>query len=134
MCLDKLKDVVDAYYVGDPLLAENQLSCSMKVTDILRDHYNVKSLRSVVYRCASCHTWVWRTPYILSELGEWRCEKCGCSSVILNEGRKYGPKSKEWENFLRIVWEYPIFQDWVYVEFDPPMSDEILDFLIENVP
>lgn len=59
---------------------------------------------STVWTCSSCGAWAGRFPKFLDDDGFWQCDKCGCTSVNIKEGRPYGPKSKDW--------------DWIKKKFD----------------
>lgn len=68
--------------------------------------------KSYVFTCTSCHSWQGRIPQFWGQdLGKgYQCEKCGCTSVNIREGRPYGSKSKAWE------WVKPEFEKlWRFV-------------------
>lgn len=74
----------------------------------------LKLVKTIVARCASCKKWICRAPQWtgddLFDKG-WQC-KCGCTSVKFYEGRPYGPRSKEWPELVQEFQElYPLSQD-----------------------
>ena len=82
--------------------------------------------KSLVETCASCGAWVERYPSFLGEPdGYWQCEKCGCTSVRIRDGKPFGPKSRRWhdlvEMFEDLYLNIPEW-DWDTVETDPPMK------------
>lgn len=59
--------------------------------------------KSTVVLCSNCKAWITRYPTFLGYDDMDHCERCGCTSVIMREGRPYGPKSGLW--------------DWIVAEF-----------------
>lgn len=82
---------------------------------------------SLVETCASCGAWVERYPAFLGEPdGYWECEKCGCTSVNIRDGRPYAPKSQKWEQVLKWFNEMYLdipYWDWDTVVTEPPMRE-----------
>jgi len=60
--------------------------------------------RSWVIRCGRCKAWWYRLPQFMGDgsgdKGDY-CEKCGCTSVTITEGRPFGPRSKRWPMYLK---------------------------------
>lgn len=84
------------------------------------------SVKSEVLICASCHAWYSRFPIFLDgdSKGD-QCDKCGCTSFIVREGRSYGPKSKQWkwiEKEFAKCWRYFTPGDAKEVVVNPPFE------------
>ena len=82
--------------------------------------------QSTVETCASCGAWVERYPSFLGESdNSWQCEKCGCSSVKVREGRPYGPKSSQWVEVVKMFEDAYLdipHWDWDTIQTEPPMQ------------
>ncbi len=80
---------------------------------------------SLVETCASCGAWVNRYPAFFGESDRyWQCDKCGCTSVKIRDGRPYGSKSRQWEHVVIEFNELYLdiaYWDWDTVVTDPPM-------------
>lgn len=81
---------------------------------------------STVETCASCGAWIERYPTFLGESDSfWQCEKCGCTSVKLRDGRPYGPKSGKWAQVVSMFEDAYLdipYWDWDKVEAEPPLQ------------
>lgn len=92
--------------------------CPMKAPKLLK-------VKSLVETCSSCGAWVERYPEFLAGDYFWECEKCGCTSVKIRQGRPYSKKSREWENitnqFNELFLDIP-YWDWDSIETEPPMK------------
>lgn len=62
----------------------------------------LKLVKSHAIRCNGCHRWLGRMPqWQNGDLGNgFQCEHCGCTSVIISEGRSYGPRYREWQSLV----------------------------------
>lgn len=82
---------------------------------------------SLVETCASCGAWVNRYPAFFGESGcDWGCDKCGCTSVKIRDGRPYGPKSRQWEHVVAEFNELYLdiaHWDWDTIVTEPPMRE-----------
>lgn len=93
--------------------------CPIKAPKLLK-------AQSTVETCASCGAWVDRYPSFMGESDNfWQCDKCGCTSVKLRDGRPYGAKSRQWAEVVQMFEEsylniHP--GDYSTVETDPPMA------------
>lgn len=68
-------------------------------------HPKLLLVPSVVFRCWQCKRWLYRTvTFMVSDMKGHQCEHCGCTSVDINPGRCYGPRSKWW-NQITSFWE-----------------------------
>lgn len=81
--------------------------------------------KSTVETCASCGAWVDRYPSFYGESdGYWECDKCGCTSVKLRDGRPFSKKSRKWDEVVQVFEEcyLDIPQwDWNTIVTEPPM-------------
>lgn len=82
-------------------------------------------VKSTVEVCASCGKWACRYPDFVGNEGFWECERCGCTSVKIRDGRPYGPKSKDWG--LVKSWFEEFFpditpEDFDTIETEPPLK------------
>ncbi len=93
----------------------------MDLTHLKQDHEVIR-IHSIVYHCNGCGKWEGRYPLYMSDLGEWHCEKCGCTSVKIREGRPYGPRYRDWDKLVSWFWEYACPEDYETVDFDPPVD------------
>jgi rRNA maturation endonuclease Nob1 len=60
----------------------------------------VVKVYSYVYKCASCNTFYSRLPvWDGLDKGD-QCDKCGCTSFSVTQGRPYGPKSRQWPDLM----------------------------------
>lgn len=94
--------------------------CPVKPPKLLR-------AESTVETCSSCGAWVERYPSFLGESdGFWECEKCGCTSVNIRDGKPFAKKSRRWadivEMFNDLYLDIPHW-DWDTVVTDPPMRE-----------
>lgn len=82
--------------------------------------------KSTVETCSSCGAWVERYPSFLGESDSfWECEKCGCTSVNIRDGRPYSQKNQRWGEIVKLFEETYLqipYWDWDTVETDPPMN------------
>jgi len=79
-------------------------------------------------RCAGCKTWVIRLPQwdgaFLGDKG-WQCGKCLCTSIIIEEGRPFGPRCRHWQQLLEEFEElYPF---WTGVDRDWFLSTVVIE-------
>lgn len=84
------------------------------------------SAESNVMTCASCGTWYERYPAFMDgdSKGD-QCDRCGCTSFKVREGRPYGPKSKDWKWILEAfekTWKYFDPEEAELVITDPPLQ------------
>lgn len=82
---------------------------------------------STVETCASCGAWVERYPSFMGENdGFWECEKCGCTSMNIRDGKPFGRKSRRWSEIVKMFEESYTdipYWDWDTIETEPPMRD-----------
>lgn len=77
-------------------------------------------------KCYRCHAWVDRYPSFMGDRDDfWECERCGCTSMYIEDARPYGPNSRKW--FQVCEWWEDLWRDlppWDFdtVECDPPLS------------
>lgn len=81
---------------------------------------------SIVETCWRCGAWAGRYPRFWGDDdGFWQCERCGCTSTRLREGRPYSRKSRQWGQLEKQFNElYTDIPHWYFdtVITDPPMA------------
>lgn len=84
----------------------------------------LKLIKSHRIRCYGCKAWIMRLPqWCNCELGKgWQCSKCGTTSISWDEGRPFGPRSRQWDQLVEEFHEIcesfsgdmdPSYMDWV---------------------
>ena len=80
-------------------------------------------VKTDVLKCNGCGVWLGRLPkWYNAELGKgWSCEHCGCTSVVIQDGRPYGPRSSEWldleAEFSELVHDFSNSSDTDYLNW-----------------
>lgn len=71
-------------------------------------HERLLLVESHAIRCNGCKRWLGRmSQWLNGELGNgFQCEHCGCTSVIMSEGRPYGPRYRAWQSLVDEFAEY----------------------------
>lgn len=58
---------------------------------------HVRAIKSTVITCNACGHWLGRVPLYESEGDKGDCcDRCGCTSVRLRNGRPFGPRYRYW--------------------------------------
>jgi ribosomal protein S27AE len=95
-------------------------NCPIKPPKLVKAQSRVES-------CNGCGRWIERYPSFMGDRDDyWQCEKCGCTSVKIRDGRPYGPKSHHWDNVVKRFEEMYLdipHWDWDTVETVPSMKE-----------
>ena len=80
----------------------------------------IRAIRSQVWICAACHMWLGRMPVYAGEGDKGDCcERCGNTSMIIRDGRPFGPRSSQWEWLIEEVREFlELFEEGSYERKD----------------